>query len=361
MHPSVRRRLDFALTKLRNVFTRPDDGRSNTNMLPVGVFTEVLRLQRRLRGIQRRLDTANAMAGGAALRQELAAIGEGLQTFEDRLGQQFQCPSQTLEVYRSEIDRLNAAQPNHVLLDAIRQYNHDTVDALHSIRSLEGASLLDVGASPHGYALERALVRRARRYVGIGLDVSEHVLVWAPDGIGELVNADAQRLPFEDECFDLVVSMSTFEHIAHVDRALSEIHRVTKERGLVLITFEPLWTCSYGHHLHHFGPVSNLMPAWAHLIWSKEQMLEELRSKWPEDAPLSVEEAAEWVYDGDALNRVGIRDMRRLLNSSHLSVEWVQPLMDDPRDAGRLDIAIRATGFDRDELMTKGFSALFRR
>ena len=67
------------------------------------------------------------------------------------------------------------------------------------------------------------------------------------------------------------------------------------------------------------------------------------------------------MYEGDALNRIGIRDMRRLLDGSSLSVDWVQPLLDEPRDPARLDLAMRTTGLTRDELMTKGFSVLLRR
>jgi SAM-dependent methyltransferase len=270
-------------------------------------------------------------------------------------------PAQLLDAYRREIDRFNAGEPNRNLLDAIRQYNHDTIDALNQMRPLEGLSLLDVGASPHGYALEWALTRRAARYVGVGLDVSEPLLVRAETGFGELLNVDGEKLPFEDQTFDLVISMSTFEHVRRVDRVLAEIRRVTKPRGAVLITFEPIWTCAYGHHLHHFGPVSQLMPAWAHLVWSKDRMLRELRTTWPADAPLSLKEAAEYVYDEPGLNRIGIREMLRFFNGSSLAVDWIQPLMDEPRDTVRRDVTARETGLTSDELMTKGLSVFMHR
>src|SRR6202008_3573804 len=117
---------------------------------------------------------------------------------------------------------------------------------------------------------------------------------------------------FPDARFDAIVTMSTFEHILHVDRALAEMHRVLRPDGHALISFEPMWTCSYGHHLHHFGPVSDLVPAWAHLTWSKEEMGRALQSLWPADAPLTLDAALRWVYEEPVLNRIGIRDLVRI-------------------------------------------------
>lgn len=330
--------------------------------LPLASFTRARHIQQRLANVLKQLETLQHRFKTTTIREDLAVITEEFQMFEATISRELKRPSQTLQTYCAQIDQFNASQPNRELLDAIRQYNHTIIDTLHQIQPLTDLWLLDVGASPHGYALERALAHGVQRYVGVGLDVSDQSLVWAPNGLGELVTGDAERLTFADETFEAVVSMSTFEHILHVEGALSEIRRVAKKGAHVLITFEPLWTSSYGHHLHHFGPTSRLMPDWAHLVWSKRTMLQELDGQWPDDAPLSLEEAATWVYERDVLNRIGIRDMRELLTGSGLSVEWIMPLADDePRDPHWLELAMRSTGLNRDELTTKGFSTLLRR
>jgi SAM-dependent methyltransferase len=247
------------------------------------------------------------------------------------------------------------------LLEAIRAYNHSVVEALDNIERIEGHSVLDVGASPHGYALEHALALGIRRYVGIGLDVDAPLLVRGPSGIGEVQKQDAEALDFDDETFDLIVSMSTFEHVAHVDRVLIEMRRVLKPGGKALVTFEPIWTCSYGHHLHHFGDVSALVPDWAHLLWSKEEMLQHLADVWPHDAPLTLAGAAEWVYDGSAINRIGIVEMRHFFRRGPLKVDWIMPLMDAPRDRARCKFVAQQLGLNPDDLMTKGLSVLLTR
>lgn len=261
----------------------------------------------------------------------------------------------------SGIDRFNASQANAPLLDAVRRYNHQVIDDLDRIRPLRGVRLLDVGASPHGYALERALARGVHRYVGIGLDIHEPRRVAGAAASGELLAGNAEALEFPDRSFDTIVTVSTFEHIADLPRALSELHRVLVPGGNALATFEPLWTCSYGHHLHHFGAISSLIPDWAHLIWSEARMREHLEGKWPADAPIGLEDALRWIYHGRDINRIGIVEMRRIMGTARLDLEWLVPIPDVARDAGQLGQAARATGLLEADLMTRGFTAHFVR
>lgn len=270
-------------------------------------------------------------------------------------------PPVDLGAYSAEIDRFNRGQGNADLLDAIRRYNHAMIDELDRSRPLRGKRVLDVGASPHGYALERALQLRAAEYVGIGLDVASRVDVTTPHGTGTLLAMNAEQLEFPDASFDLVFSISTFEHVGDVARVLSEIRRVLRPGGSALASFEPIWTASYGHHLHHFGPVSKLMPDWAHLLWDKPRMLAELAPVWPAGASPSLEEAAHWVYESDALNRVPIGRMRDHFTASGLQIEWMLPIKDEPRDAARLRDVSGRLALSEDDLMTKGLSVLLNK
>jgi ubiquinone/menaquinone biosynthesis C-methylase UbiE len=289
---------------------------------------------------------------------EAAALGRlnGLQQPGDGQG-----ASYALDSYVAEIDRLNRAQPNAELLNAIRAYNHRMVEELNKLRSLRGLRLLDIGASPHGYALEHALRLGAADYVGVGLDVAEPIEVHAAKGAGRLLRMDATHLDFEDESFDLVISLSTFEHIGDVAAALQEIRRILKIGGHALISFEPVWTCSYGHHLHHFGPVSRLMPDWAHLVWDEQQMLRELAAVWPADAPLTLEDAAHWVYESTAINRIGIVQMREHFASCGLAIDWIAPIQDEARDPARLREVATAVALSPDDLMVKGLSVFLKK
>jgi 2-polyprenyl-3-methyl-5-hydroxy-6-metoxy-1,4-benzoquinol methylase len=266
-----------------------------------------------------------------------------------------------LEAYVATISEFNSTQTNAALLDSIRLFNHTIIETLDGMRPLRDKRLLDIGASPHGYALERALALGVAEYVGVGLDVEQSIEVQSDTGLGRLLYMNAEQLDFPDHSFDLVISLSTFEHVGDVPRVLTEIRRVLRPGGSALITFEPIWTCAYGHHLHHFGPVSELVPDWAHLLWDKDRMRQELAPVWPADAPISLEETVSWTYDSQAINRVGITQMRECFKQSGLAIEWIVPLQAEARDPERLRLVAAATALAPDDLITKGLSVLLNR
>lgn len=324
---------------------------------------DVARLQGRLGAVRRLIGSRRAEALAGLLRPgQWGEVVDALHGADPDVTRPDAAPgTRSLEAYSAEITRINRAQSNAPLLDAIRAYNHTMIGALDQSCPLRGMRVLDIGASPHGYALERALQLRAAEYVGIGLDVREPVEVRAPHGVGRLLAMNAEHLDLPDSSFDLVFSISTFEHVSDVPKVLAEIGRVLKPGGSALVSFEPIWTCSYGHHLHHFGPVSKLMPDWGHLVWDKGQMLSELAGVWPGDAPLSLEEAAHWVYESDAINRVPIGRMREHFAACALGTVWMTPMPDEARDPERLrDVSARLS-LSRDDLMTKGLSVLLKK
>ena len=51
-----------------------------------------------------------------------------------------------------------------------------------------------------------------------------------------LVQGDAQKLPFENEAFDVVVSCETIEHLPQVQDAVFEMYRVTRPHGRLFLT-----------------------------------------------------------------------------------------------------------------------------
>ena len=260
------------------------------------------------------------------------------------------------------IDGFNSSQPNKALLDGIRAFNHDTVNELNKVRPLREALMLDIGASPHGYALERALEHGARLYVGIGLDISPpQVVVDAGGSLGMLLKGDAVALPISSDTFDLVLSISTFEHVLDVDAVLSEIARVLRVGGQALLTFEPIWSGPHGHHLHHFGECAKVVPPWSHLTHTPEQFRAALADRWPVDAPVSLGQAVDWVYVDREINRLTVRDYREQFRQSGLEVEWMVDLKEPNLDESAAKEAAAATGLSVDDLTTKGLSVLLRK
>jgi len=271
-------------------------------------------------------------------------------------------PGYTLEEYRKIVDQHIESQPNKSLLEAIRSFNHSQLDEFNRSCPLNGTRLLDIGASPHGYALEHALEQGVSLYVGIGLDIKTRDLVRTPAGnTGMLMPMNALDLKFPTGMFDAVICLSVFEHVSDPAAALEEINRILQPGGCALISFEPVWTCSYGHHLHHFGDCAKLVPPWAHLIWTSEQMRDNLQKQWPKDAPISLDDAINWVYHSDALNRIPLARHRDIFREASLNVEWIQPLPNEKIDETSLKKAAKSTGFSGEDLRTRGLSVLLRK
>jgi SAM-dependent methyltransferase len=327
------------------------------------VMGQLRTLQRVIRGVQgsrafrllRRLGYWRFVdeAMGEAVPAAVTALGSDREVADGSIS--------TLTEYRACIDRFNASQDNAELLDGIRSYNDHTVDELNRIRPLRGMLLLDIGASPHGYALQRALEHGAALYVGVGLDIPRRELVIGDHGIGLLLKADAASLPLPADAFDLVLSLSTLEHVLDVDSVLSEMARVLRSGGLALLTFEPIWSCSYGHHLHHFGECAKVVPPWGHLTCTPEQFRLAMTARWPQHAPLSLDQAIEWVYFGREINRLTVRDYRDHLVHPLLEVEWMVELKEPDPDKRAAQQAALATGMSVEDLTTKGLSVLLRR
>ncbi len=70
-----------------------------------------------------------------------------------------------------------------------------------------------------------------------GTDISSRAIEYGRKKYSDinLQVQSAEELQFEDQMFDVVLSFDLFEHIARVDRHISEVYRVLKEDGLYLL------------------------------------------------------------------------------------------------------------------------------
>jgi SAM-dependent methyltransferase len=116
--------------------------------------------------------------------------------------------------------------------------------------ALEGATgrrLVDIGGGTGNYAL--ALEHQGWKTVVV--DRSPEMLARAAAKGLEVVEADAQRLPFEDESFDAALMISMLHHVEDRGAALAEARRILRRGGrLVLKGFTgedaaSLWILDY--------------------------------------------------------------------------------------------------------------------
>ena len=88
-----------------------------------------------------------------------------------------------------------------------------------------------------------------------GLDISaETIRLCEQRGVEGLVQADALKLPFVGDAFDVVLALDAFEHFEDDVAAMAEVFRVIRPGGLLVCTvpaFMALWS-PHDEAYHHF-------------------------------------------------------------------------------------------------------------
>ena len=75
--------------------------------------------------------------------------------------------------------------------------------------------------------------------IDVGVDISERMLKIAKERGVEVVRSDAANLPFKDKTFDFVYIIFTLCFLENPERSLSEVHRVLKNGGKLVVCIIP--------------------------------------------------------------------------------------------------------------------------
>jgi arsenite methyltransferase len=120
--------------------------------------------------------------------------------------------------------------------EAFDEQRRITLDAL----SLgDGERILDVGVGTGHMAFDMAKATIGHNEI-VGIDISDDMLNTCRDRCTDLPNvsfemADLYDLPFNEESFDVVLSVQVFEYLEDVQTALLELHRVLKPGGRLVL------------------------------------------------------------------------------------------------------------------------------
>ncbi len=95
-----------------------------------------------------------------------------------------------------------------------------------------GKKLLDIGCGPRG-SLEWADMASQR--VGLDPIVDSYRKLGIDQHAMEYVHAPAEKIPFDDGHFDVVMSFNSLDHVDDLDQAIKEIARVVAPGGLFLL------------------------------------------------------------------------------------------------------------------------------
>jgi len=101
-------------------------------------------------------------------------------------------------------------------------------------------SILEIGTGKGNFAL--ALAQRGYRFISVDISQEEQALARAlirGSGLAEQVDfqiQDAEKLNFEDACFDNVFSVNLMHHLENPFAVIEEMTRVTKLQGRIIIS-----------------------------------------------------------------------------------------------------------------------------
>ena len=147
-------------------------------------------------------------------------------------------------------------------------------DGTLAIEDLAGETVLDIGSGCGGRTAYYLLHGNPDSVVGV--DISTLRASVARQSVRHLCDEGriffavglGERLPFESESFDMVLSYDVFEHVQNLPEVLRECHRVLKPGGRLCALFPPY----YGPRAHHLDFITTL--PFLHYIFSPSVLVD---------------------------------------------------------------------------------------
>jgi 2-polyprenyl-3-methyl-5-hydroxy-6-metoxy-1,4-benzoquinol methylase len=119
-------------------------------------------------------------------------------------------------------------------------FNENTLEHLHRyafVRSLvKGKIVLDI-ASGEGYG-SYLIAKTAKKVYGVDIDpsvVRNATVKYKADNL-TFLDSDIRNIPFEQSTFDIIICFETIEHVENQDLVMTELKRVLKTEGVLIIS-----------------------------------------------------------------------------------------------------------------------------
>jgi SAM-dependent methyltransferase len=200
-------------------------------------------------------------------------------------------------------------------LDFARKTIHRFDEQIHR------ASVLDYGCGPGWQAVAMHTQCGASRVLGIDIDdtwLMHGRALASAHGCADTVTFEKYREGLVG-AFDVVVSLSAFEHYADPSAELQRMRSLLKTGGRILLSFAEPWYSHSGSHIGDFTrvPGTNRPIPWVNLLFSDRALLT-LRGRFRADRPRRVED----IEGG--LNRMTLARFEREIRRSGLRIVEVQ-------------------------------------
>lgn len=197
--------------------------------------------------------------------------------------------------------------------------------------TLHGKDVLEVGCDQSGQFLSYLCKKRSvASAVGINPCLAQSVR----SASFSLLKEDARKMPFADNSFDVILSISVFEHVQDLDIAISEMFRVLRPGGYILTEFGPIWSSVWGHHLwlYHGNKVRDWentpIPPYAHLLMPEIELREWCSQKYNDNS--LTEKICDFVFRSPDQNRLFYSDYEKIFKESQFNTLYMTGFPDLP-------------------------------
>ncbi len=142
----------------------------------------------------------------------------------------------SLMIDRSKITKEEVARGYDAIVDKVGLEPRFYDDCIKMVAHYEGA-ILDVGCG-RGFLLQKLSKRVESGAKLFGIDISPKLVEIAKSNNPEadIQVGDAEALPYPDNSFNFVFMTEALEHMLDFSKALSEIRRVLRPRGILVVT-----------------------------------------------------------------------------------------------------------------------------
>lgn len=178
----------------------------------------------------------------------------------------------------------------------------------------ESCKVIEVGPGTARFTLPIAGRRNRMTLVDVSqgmLKVAKSNLVSAglEDAIDDCIQGSIYSLPFEDNKFDRAVCLNVFSHLDQIDVAMTELHRVLKPGGSLLVNYPNLES--------YYWPVARRINRDGESVsenvfskWSRPQAIE----RWATDTGLFLKAFRGHVHMPKALEKYHLLGLVRVLD-----------------------------------------------
>jgi ubiquinone/menaquinone biosynthesis C-methylase UbiE len=230
-----------------------------------------------------------------------------LQALEDRV----------LDWLAQPVDAPESGSTASYTLDNCLDFPRKTLPDFDNL--VRGKRVLDFGCGP-GWQAATMAGRCGAAHV-TGLDINQK---WLQAGRDLAQKQGVENVEFTDSgaagrTFDLVLSISAFEHFADPAAILGQMRELAGPDGRVAITWAEPWYSHSGSHVGGYTrlPILNRPVPWANLLFSERGLLK-LRTRYRADRPTRYEE----IEGG--LNRMTVARFERIIGESGMRIEHFQ-------------------------------------